>query len=158
MRLSLVFTISNILFVQKDFSVLRSVELWRFDIENERPCIVNMEPEHDRHPTLPPVGLRLLPQVVDQLASEHPERIFASYAASQDLADGFIDVSMRCLSHAVNEMAWWIDCSLGQSCAFDTLCYIGISDIRYTIVFLATIKCGWKVMLPTPVEARPSTE
>ena len=101
-----------------------------------------MEAEHYRHPILPPVGQRLLPQIVDQLASENPERIFASYAASQILADGFVNVSMRRLSHAVNEVSHWIEHSLGPSNSFPTLCYIGISDIRYTIIFLATIKCG----------------
>ena len=104
-----------------------------------------MESKHAEHPILPPVGQRLLPQVVEQLASEDPDRIFASYAVSQNLEDGFVDVSMKCMSHAVNEMAYWIDRSIGRSNSFATLCYIGASDIRYTIVFLATIKCGWKV-------------
>ena len=108
-----------------------------------------MDSQHAKLLILPPVGHRLLPQVVDQLALQDPDRTYASYAVSQDLVDGFIDVSMKCLSNAINKMAHWIDHSLGRSDSFTTLCYVGITDIRYTIVFLATIKCGWTVSLPS---------
>ena len=35
--------------------------------------------------------------------------------------------------------------NLGRSTVFETIAYIGPSDLRYAIVFLAAVKCGYKV-------------
>ena len=93
----------------------------------------------------PPSGQRLLPQVVDQLAADAPQRVFASFVSSNDVSDGFVDVSIATLACAVNKMAWWIEHLLGRKNDFSTFCYVGDADIRYTMVFLASVKCGWKV-------------
>ncbi|KAL9089696.1 MAG: hypothetical protein Q9159_002424 [Coniocarpon cinnabarinum] len=56
-------------------------------------------------------------------------------------------MDMATLSQAVNRMAWWIADRLGRSENFDTLCYIGTADVRYTIIILAAVKCGWRTLL-----------
>lgn len=48
---------------------------------------------------------------------------------------------MKELASAVNRIAWWIDGEIGQSNNFETLAYMGATDIRYGIFFFAAIKC-----------------
>lgn len=45
----------------------------------------------------------------------------------------------------VDALAWWLHEAVGPSDTFETLSYIGIPDIRGAFVFLAAIKCGYKV-------------
>lgn len=90
-------------------------------------------------------GSRLLPQVVDELARSSPNRIYATIPLSSHLAKGFRDVTMHQVSQAVNKCAYWLEHTIGRSTVFETLCYMGLSDLRYAIVFLAAVKCGYKV-------------
>ena len=92
-------------------------------------------------------GSRLLPQVVDELACSDPDRIYASIPRSSDLSDGFRDVSMLQISQAVNKFAHWLEGVIGRSTAFETISYMGPSDLRYPIIFLAAVKTGYKVQL-----------
>ena len=96
----------------------------------------------------PPYGSRLLPQVVDELASSDPQRIYATLPLSSDLSKGFRDVTMRQVSQAVNRLAYWLEDTIGRSTVFETLSYMGLPDLRYAIVFLAAVKCGYKVSSP----------
>lgn len=93
----------------------------------------------------PNYGRRLLPQVVDSLAETDPTREYAVYPRSSDLTHGFHHVTMRELAQAVNGFAFWLEAAIGRSTTFETVAYLGSSDIRYTIVLLAAIKCGYKV-------------
>lgn len=90
-------------------------------------------------------GSRLLPRVVDALARSNPKRIYASFPLSTDFSNGFRDVTMFELANAVNKFAYWLEQNIGASTVFETLAYMGPSDLRYAIVFLATVKCGYKV-------------
>lgn len=93
----------------------------------------------------PQFGSRLLPQVVDELARSNPERIYASISLSSDPLQGLRDVTIVELAQAVNHFAWWLDEHLGKSTTFETLAYVGLFDLRYAVVFLAAVKCGYKV-------------
>ena len=93
----------------------------------------------------PRYGSRLLPQVVDELAISHPDRIYATIPLSTDVSQGFRDVTMLEIAQSVNYTASWLERSFGRSKSFDTLAYIGASDLRYATVFLAAVKCGYKV-------------
>ena len=99
----------------------------------------------DNSHTEPSYGSRLLPQVVDALARSNPKRIYASFPLSSDCSDGFRDVTMFELANAVDTFAYWLEQNIGASTVFETLAYMGPSDLRYAIVFLATVKCGYKV-------------
>ena len=97
-------------------------------------------------------GRRLLAQVVDDRARLQPERIWASIAHSNS-CDGFRDFTIKELAQAVNFMSWWIDARIGRSKpatgrfgeATEAISYIGSPDVRYGVMFLAAIKCGYKV-------------
>lgn len=94
-------------------------------------------------------GARLLPQVVDEYARIDPNRVYASILLSANVSQGFRDVTMKDMAGAINSMAWWIKDHLGLRNEFETLGYIGVSDLRYPTIILAGVKCGWKVRLRT---------
>ena len=94
-------------------------------------------------------GERLLPVVLDQLAQETPKRIYASVPRTDDLKDGFRDISVKEVSEAVHACAWWIDGTFGKNENFETLAYVGVNDLRYTVLWFASIKCGYKVSSKT---------
>jgi hypothetical protein len=99
----------------------------------------------DSGPLEPHYGSRMLPHVVDELARLNPSRVYATIPLSSDISQGFRDVTMLEVAHGVNHFASWLENSFGRSSSFDTLCYIGVSDLRYAIVFLGAVKCGYKV-------------
>ncbi|KAJ5176185.1 uncharacterized protein N7482_002062 [Penicillium canariense] len=95
-------------------------------------------------------GRRLLPHVIDYYAHHEPSRVFASISVSESVASGFQDVSMKAMATAVDHMAWWLERTLKGSKKRRTLAYIGAADLRYSILLLAAIKCGWKTMFISP--------
>ena len=96
-------------------------------------------------PERPDYGRRLLPNIVDDLASTHPDLIVYSIPLTKNPADGFKDISSKTFANAVNRAAFWLVGALGKSESFETLGYQGPGDLRYFILFIAAIKCGYKV-------------
>lgn len=94
---------------------------------------------------LQPYGSRLLPQVVNNLARSDPTRVYATFALSSDLSRGFRDITMLEIAQAINKLAGWIEMNIRRSTVFETIAYIGSSDLCYAILFLAAVKCGYKV-------------
>lgn len=90
-------------------------------------------------------GQRLLPHVIDYYAHHEPDRVFASIFKSDGVDSGFEDITVKTVANAVNYMAWWLSKNTKSGSKRRTLAYIGPSDLRYTILFLAAIKCRWKV-------------
>ncbi|KAF7861799.1 hypothetical protein EAF04_007682 [Stromatinia cepivora] len=95
-------------------------------------------------------GRRLLPIVVDELATSDPNRVFASIPTSKSLEDGFRDINFAQLSKAINRCAWWIEENLGCSKTFETLNYVGPEDLRYIILLFAAIKTGYQMFFNSP--------
>ncbi|OJK01627.1 hypothetical protein ASPACDRAFT_1898720 [Aspergillus aculeatus ATCC 16872] len=99
-------------------------------------------------------GKRLLPHIIDYYAHEEPNRVFAAIPRSDDIADGFVDIDMRKMAAAVNQVAWWIDenflLTFNKSPEKRVLAFIGPSDLRFSILLIAAIKCGSKVMFISP--------
>ena len=93
----------------------------------------------------PNYGFRLLPHVLDDLAASDPHRIHSIYPRTSSLTQGYRHVTMRELANAVNGFAHWLESAIGKSEDFATVAYFGLSDIRYTIILLAAVKCGYKV-------------
>ncbi|ESZ95633.1 hypothetical protein SBOR_3981 [Sclerotinia borealis F-4128] len=95
-------------------------------------------------------GRRLLPNLIDEIASSDPTRIFASIPLSNDLQDGFRDIDFADFARSINHCAWWIEKNLGRSETFQTLNYVGPQDLRYTILPFAAIKTGYQVLFISP--------
>ena len=49
------------------------------------------------------------------------------------------------IAQSVDQFSYWLEGSLGRSPSFETLTYMGVPDLRYAVVFLAAVKCGYKV-------------
>lgn len=99
------------------------------------------------------VGGRLLPKVLDDLASTDPHHVLAM-AAKIDNSEGFNSYTALQLSRAVNYTAHWLQSQIGLS---HTVAYIGIHDFRYWVMELAAIKVGHPLLLPSPRNALPNT-
>ncbi len=100
-------------------------------------------------PAAPPdrneYGQRLLPNVADELAITNPTKVHASIAVSADIRDGFRDITISQMVNAANSMALEIDQLFGKSPSFEVVSYLGISDLRYSIMVIACMKTGYQV-------------
>ncbi|KAK3693201.1 hypothetical protein B0T22DRAFT_420368 [Podospora appendiculata] len=100
--------------------------------------------------------MQSLPNIVDTLAAEVPDNVWVKVPLSsldgpedEDLV--WDDVTWRQLSRAVDTMAHWIDLHLGPlATKGETVAYMGVNDIRYPIVILATLKTGYTSLLTSP--------
>jgi hypothetical protein len=70
-------------------------------------------------------GKRLIPQILDSLASAEPNRIIYSVAAFSDNSHEFRHVSARSFAKAVDKTAWWLHNQVGKSALIRTVGYIG---------------------------------
>lgn len=103
---------------------------------------------HDRETDRNTYGKRLITTVAEELARTNPDKVHASIAISADLSQGFRDVTISQMVNGADHMAWKVDQLFGPSDSFETISYLGISDLRYSIMVLASIKTGYKVRSP----------
>ncbi|CAG8970858.1 hypothetical protein HYALB_00000836 [Hymenoscyphus albidus] len=94
-------------------------------------------------------GSRLLPAVLDHTGTETPNRVYASVPLTHEIADGFRDLTHGEVLRGVDALATYIASRFGVSKTFETLAYMGIFDLRYTLIFFAAVKCGYKVLFPS---------
>lgn len=85
-----------------------------------------------------------LPFVVDRLAAEAPEEVWAKVAMDEH-ATAWQDITWRQLSSAVNKMARWMEDEIGLGTGDEPVVFAGTNDIRYYIVMLAALKTRYKV-------------
>lgn len=93
-------------------------------------------------------GERLLPQVLDELAISQPNRLYATIPNfEKDLCQGFRDVTTKDMADCVDVLAHWLEMFVGRGSGCETICYLGVPDLRGAMMFLAAVKCGYKVSL-----------
>lgn len=93
-------------------------------------------------------GRRLIAQLIDTFAHDTPNRIYCSLPTSTKIEDGYgyKDISYYQLANAINHTAQWIQRQLGPpSVDYQTIAYLGPSDLRYTILTIAAQKTGYMV-------------
>jgi len=97
--------------------------------------------------TYPPYafGNRLLAETLADLASSEPHRTYASVPRTGNIADGFLDVSFGDMERMASALTGWVEDTWGRSSSFETIAYIGVPDLRSTVVFFATVRNGYKV-------------
>ena len=94
----------------------------------------------------PICGERLLPKVLDEFVNSQPDRSYASIPRSEkDLSTGFRDVTTKQMARCVNVTAHLLQRLFGRSFDSETICYLGVPDLRGAMIFLAAVKCGHKV-------------
>ncbi|KAI0147792.1 hypothetical protein GGR57DRAFT_505397 [Xylariaceae sp. FL1272] len=96
-------------------------------------------------------GRRLMPCVLDELARQETPKLYGSTPkANHDLSQGFRDISVADMARCVDYMAAWLKDRFGTVDNNETLTYMGIQDFRGVVVFHASVKCGYKLLLPSP--------
>jgi hypothetical protein len=70
-------------------------------------------------------GRRLLPRILDDLASAEPDRILYSISTSSDTFQGFQQVSARTFAKAVDKTAWLLRGQIGGRSTLQSVGYIG---------------------------------
>jgi len=73
---------------------------------------------------------------------------------SSGLSQGFEEISYAAAAIAVNRTAWFFEESLGkpQSETFPVVSYVGPADLRYLLLPLALVECGYQVCITTSAE------
>ena len=94
-----------------------------------------------------PHDQRQLHHTLDYLVATTPDRLYAAIPKTADVADGFQDISVKDMARCSDVAAQWIEENVGRSEAFETLCYVGIPDLRSVAIFFGAVKCGYKVCL-----------
>jgi hypothetical protein len=91
-------------------------------------------------------GNRTIPEAIDGLSVEHPERVWARYFSNSNDFDSGVcqSVTFSALARAVDALAWHLLFSLPAQ-PKGTVLYIGPSDIRYYILAAAACKCNLTV-------------
>ena len=84
-------------------------------------------------------------ELVSKRAGEDPQGVFARVPVGPAYSDGFKDVTNAQLHNAINCAAALLKETYGKSESFETLAYIGPTDLRYLIIMLAGMKVGYKV-------------
>ena len=102
------------------------------------------------YPTRQTKGTRTLLQALDLWLQVKPDKIWACFPESSDIADGLRYVTMREVACAIDSFAWALKEQHGISSNYETIAYAGLNDLRYAVVFYAAVKCGYKVACLLP--------
>ena len=108
-------------------------------MESERPLNGHVASPQNRY------GERFLHLVFDDISTSNPDRLYASIPLSTDLTEGFKDLSFRDVAYCVDIFAHSLERDIGRSTKAETVAYLGLPDVRNVVVFLAAVKCGYKV-------------
>ncbi|KAI4176560.1 MAG: hypothetical protein LQ346_007859 [Caloplaca aetnensis] len=95
-------------------------------------------------------GKRLVPQILDTLASTEPDRIIYSIARFSGPAQEFRRVSARTFAQAVDKTAWWLQKQVGTTIEIQTVGYMGPHDIRHILLTYASVKAGYTALFLSP--------
>ncbi|KAH6981580.1 hypothetical protein BKA56DRAFT_484717 [Ilyonectria sp. MPI-CAGE-AT-0026] len=104
----------------------------------------------------PEYGRRLIPHILDRLASTDPGRIVYTLATfgSQD-PPAFRHISACTFAKAVDKTAWWLHKHLppaanGVASEIQPLGYIGPHDVRHILLTYAAVKVGCAALFLSP--------
>lgn len=78
-------------------------------------------------------GKRLIPQILDSLASTEPNRIVYSVVAFSDSSHELRHLSARTFAKAVDKTAWWLHSQVGKSTSIQTVGYIGPRRLKNSL-------------------------
>ena len=81
-------------------------------------------------------GRRLIPHILDSLASAEPDRIIYSVARFSDSSHEFRHISARTFAKAVDKTAWWLHEQVGQVTWIETVGYIGPRKLKERVFSL----------------------
>ncbi|KAI0913540.1 hypothetical protein F4823DRAFT_622138 [Ustulina deusta] len=97
-------------------------------------------------------GQRLLPHIIDDVASKDPQREILLTARSSDPKDGWTPMTFGDYANAINQCARGIVDRYGRASegVFPTIAYIGPQDARYLIIVIAAVKASYQALFISP--------
>lgn len=95
-------------------------------------------------------GKRLIPHILDDLATAEPDRIVYSIAISSDISRPFRHVSARSLAKLIDKTAWWLQSQVGKTTEIQTVGYIGPHDLQHILLTCACVKAGCAALFLSP--------
>lgn len=95
---------------------------------------------------------RLIPDIVDQLAQDEPDKLYAELPISlTDFTSGFRAVTYSALANAANGVAWWFTDTFGAAKTdFPTVAYVGPNDMCHNLLVIGAVKAGYKMLFTSP--------
>jgi acyl-coenzyme A synthetase/AMP-(fatty) acid ligase len=90
------------------------------------------------------------PALWDHVADHDPDRPVVSIPVGSEIKDGYRDVTARTMSQAIDRASWFLERELGRSKTFQTVCYVGPSDLRYPMIMAAASKTGYQTFWSSP--------
>ncbi|KAK2683879.1 AMP-dependent synthetase/ligase [Fusarium oxysporum f. sp. vasinfectum] len=95
---------------------------------------------------------RVLIDLIHEIATNDPDRAFTYTPSSSDPQDGWKPVTHLQLANSVDHLAHDISKTVSKTSDDEvpTVAYIGPSDFRYTVILLASVKAGCKVLFISP--------
>ncbi|KAJ5317676.1 NRPS-like enzyme [Penicillium antarcticum] len=113
----------------------------------------NLEKEADR-------PSQLLPQLVDDINEQDPDRLFCIHPVSQDRIDEWRHITFKDLFNAINRVSWWIESKLSgkNNGEQHVLAYVGTNDLRYAVFVLACMKTGHVALLVSTRNSLPANQ
>ncbi|KAJ5642941.1 transferase family protein [Penicillium longicatenatum] len=117
-------------------------------LDKEIDSIVPREQSND---TLSiPYGSRLIPQIMDSLAANEPEKPVFSLSTLVNGSLKLKDVSARLFARAVNKTACWLRDQVEIPNGTQPVAYIGPHDLRHILLTYACIKTGYAALFLSP--------
>ncbi|KAI1275904.1 hypothetical protein F5Y07DRAFT_399961 [Xylaria sp. FL0933] len=97
-------------------------------------------------------GRRLLPHVIDDLASKRADEECFAIPRTSNPRDGWKSITFKAYATAINFLSHRIieKCGYPEPDTFPTLSYIGPNDARYVAFCLAAMKTGYKALFISP--------
>jgi thioester reductase-like protein/acyl-coenzyme A synthetase/AMP-(fatty) acid ligase/aryl carrier-like protein len=92
----------------------------------------------------------LLPVIIDERARKRPLAAFAKIPRDNAYENGYRTVTNSALATAIDYVANLITSTFAPRHGNECIAYLGLSDLRYTIVLLGSIKAGFTTFLPSP--------
>lgn len=93
---------------------------------------------------------RPIPAVWDHIAETEPDKVLFSIPIGSEVSDGYEDITARTFADAIHRASWFLERELGRSTTFETLAYLGPSDLRYIIIMSAASKIGYQTFWTSP--------
>jgi acyl-coenzyme A synthetase/AMP-(fatty) acid ligase len=77
-----------------------------------------------------------------------PNQTYMRYPTQNWEAEGYRTLTYGQYGDSINKLAYWLDDRLGKATENETVAYLGPSDLRYAVLWLAVVKTGRKLMVP----------
>lgn len=90
------------------------------------------------------------PPFIDRRASETPDRVWAVIPKTENLRDGYRNVTYAQFANGINKVAWWLDNHLPRLGEFDTVFYDGPNDVRWLFIMFAIQKTKRQLLILNP--------